>query len=106
MFLHNSVENIDKNNENEYIREIYSENYINFMLQCSLMANNWEKEYKGDRDISWSLIAEFDDGSETKFEGNGAVPRNWNELIDLLCKYEIIFKSKKELDIEKIQESN
>ncbi|MBP5211626.1 MAG: hypothetical protein J6Z30_02090 [Pyramidobacter sp.] len=55
----------------------------------ALDVRSWNGEYSGPRrreneTFRWSLEAAFDKSSSVAFNGENAVPENWDELIDLL----------------------
>ena len=53
---------------------------------------DWNTEYLGDSGVKWKLNIDIN-GLSKQINGNGAYPENWNELIDLLSEYEILFKN-------------
>ena len=53
---------------------------------------DWNTEYLGDSGVKWKLNI-YINGLSKQINGNGAYPENWNELIDLLSEYEILFKN-------------
>lgn len=79
-----------------------------YELFCDKLAEiiqDWDEKYEGDKNLNWEIRLTQNKETDT-ISGNGAVPSNWNKLIDLLSEYEIIFKKKKKLDKENKQIKN
>lgn len=74
-----------------------------FVKRLSKIIEGWENSYSGNSQVSWSIKIDINGGNKL-ISGNGGFPSNWNELISLLSEYEIIFKNKKKVDIERIEE--
>lgn len=70
--------------------EISKECYDTFIERYNEITRDWKQSYIGEEDIRWS-IEETNDKSRILI-GNGGRPNNWNEFVDLLVEYEILFK--------------
>ena len=107
------------NSETSYIKDsIVSIPITKFDKFCNKLKTiiiDWNTEYSGDKSIVWKLKVNIN-GLNKQINGNGAFPKNWNEFIDLLSEYEILFKKvlsfdkegndeKIDLSFEKIVES-
>lgn len=107
------------NSETSYIKDsIVSIPITKFDKFCNRLKTiivDWNTEYSGDKNIVWKLKININ-GLNKQINGNGAFPKNWNEFIDLLSEYEILFKKvlsfdkegndeKIDLSFEKIVES-
>ena len=78
-----------------------TESYYNsFIDRFNEIIKNWNSNYSGNSNVNWSIKLEGD--NKKNISGNGGFPKNWNELIDLLIEYEMLFKQKKVMDIEKV----
>ena len=64
--------------------------FEDFKNRLNEITKNWDYTYKGDRDFNWSIVID----EETRYEGIGGCPDNWNDLIDLIIKYEKMYKSR------------
>lgn len=107
------------NSETSYIKDsivsIPITKFDEFCNRLKTIIADWNTEYSGDKNIVWKLKINID-GLYKQINGNGAYPKNWNEFIDLLSEYEILFKKvlsfdkegndeKIDLSFEKIVES-
>lgn len=107
------------NSKTSYIKDsIVSIPITKFDKFCNKLKTiiiDWNTEYSGDKSIVWKLKVNIT-GLNKQINGNGAFPKNWNEFIDLLSEYEILFKKvlsfdkegndeKIDLSFEKIVES-
>lgn len=107
------------NSETSYIKDsIVSIPIAKFDKFCNRLKTiivDWNTEYSGDKNVVWKLKININ-GLNKQINGNGAFPKNWNEFIDLLSEYEILFKKvlsfdkegndeKIDLSFEKIVES-
>lgn len=107
------------NSKTSYIKDsIVSIPITKFDKFCNKLKTiiiDWNTEYSGDKSIVWKLEVNIN-GLNKQINGNGAFPKNWNEFIDLLSEYEILFKKvlsfdkegndeKIDLSFEKIVES-
>ena len=77
----------DINNKSVDILEI---EYIEFELKIKELLLNWNKEYEGDKNLSWNIAID----NNSVCSGKGGYPSNWNSFVDLLIKYERLYKSK------------
>lgn len=107
------------NSKTSYIKDsIVSIPITKFDKFCNKLKTiiiDWNTEYSGDKSIVWKLKVNIN-GLNKQINGNGTFPKNWNEFIDLLSEYEILFKKvlsfdkegndeKIDLSFEKIVES-
>lgn len=94
------------NSETSYIKDsivsIPITKFDKFCNRLKTIIADWNTEYSGDKNIVWKLKININELNK-QINGNGAFPKNWNEFIDLLSEYEILFK--KVLSFEKIVES-
>jgi len=68
--------------------------YHNFIMRINKITEKWENSYSGNGNSQW--ILEINDVFiKGKYVGNGGYPSNWNEYIDLISEYEILFKKVK-----------
>lgn len=74
--------------------------YDSFIDRLFSIIHDWQDNYDGNRNIHWNIRIIEESGTRI-IMGNGGFPSNWNQFIDLLSEYEILFKQKKQLDIEK-----
>lgn len=97
------------NSETSYIKDsivsIPITKFDKFCNRLKIIIADWNTEYSGDKNIVWKLKININ-GLNKQTNGNGAFPKNWNEFIDLLSEYEILFKKvlsfDKEVNDEKI----
>ena len=82
------------------IPEMY---YVTFIDKLYTVIKNWQNNYSGENKITWSINIE-EDGSNRVISGNGGLPENWDDLINLLIEYEKIFKNAKKIEIDKIHD--
>lgn len=82
------------------IPEMY---YVTFIDKLYTIIKNWQNNYSGENKITWSINIE-EDGSNRVISGNGGLPENWDDLINLLIEYEKIFKNAKKIEIDKIHD--
>lgn len=107
------------NSETSYIKDsivsIPIAKFDKFCNRLKTIIADWNTEYSGDKNVVWKLKININ-GLNKQINGNGAFPKNWNEFIDLLSEYEILFKKvlsfdkegndeKIDLSFEKIVES-
>lgn len=64
-----------------------------FLEKYNAITLDWKESYIGEKNINWSITENLD--KDKYIFGNGGFPNNWNEFIDLLVEYEIIFKNNK-----------
>ncbi len=67
------------------------------------LINNWNESYNGTSLNYWSIKIETKETNKL-ISGNGGFPNNWNQFIDFLVEYEMLFKKKKNADIEEIED--
>lgn len=83
------------NSETSYIKDsivsISIKKFDEFCNKLKRIVEDWNIEYSGDKNIVWKLKINID-GLNKQINGNGAYPKNWNKFIDLISKYEILFK--------------
>lgn len=65
--------------------------YNKIRRQMLEIVSNWDNQYIGNKDCEWSLNVTIDDSSECAI-GKGEYPENWNEFIELMSKYELLYK--------------
>lgn len=71
---------------------IPSVTYYMFYRDLRNMLKEVDKNYNGTRDITWKIeINRFGDEPEV-YQGNGEVPNNWNDLMDLFAKMDSNYK--------------
>ena len=91
------------NSKTSYIKDsIVSIPITKFDKFCNKLKTiiiDWNTEYSRDKSIVWKLEVNIN-GLNKQINGNGAFPKNWNEFIDLLSEYEILFKKVLSLDKE------
>lgn len=82
------------------IPEMY---FVTFIDRLYTIIKNWQNNYSGENKITWSINIEEDDNNRV-ISGNGGLPEEWDDLINLLIEYEKIFKNAKKIEIDKIQD--
>lgn len=82
------------------IPEMY---FVTFIDRLYTIIKNWQNNYSGENKITWSINIE-EDGNNKVISGNGGLPEEWDDLINLLIEYEKIFKNAKKIEIDKIQD--
>lgn len=82
------------------IPEMY---FVTFIDRLYTIIKNWQNNYSGENKITWSINIE-EDGNNRVISGNGGLPEEWDDLINLLIEYEKIFKNAKKIEIDKIQD--
>lgn len=82
------------------IPEMY---FATFIDRLYTIIKNWQNNYSGENKITWSINIE-EDGNNRVISGNGGLPEEWDDLINLLIEYEKIFKNAKKVEIDKIQD--
>lgn len=91
------------NNKNTYIKDsivsISNKKFYEFCNKLKAIISTWSTKYFGNKNIVWKLKINID-GLNKQINGNGAYPKNWNEFIDLLSEYEILFKKVLSFDKE------
>ncbi len=82
--------------------------YERFCDRLAEIIKDWDNNYEGNKNIHWEISFSQEKQPIDYMKGKGNVPSNWNELIDLLSEYEILFKKKKKIDKEnkKIKDDN
>ena len=91
------------NSETSYIKDsivsIPITKFDKFCNRLKTIIADWNTEYSGDKNVVWKLKININ-GLNKQINGNGAFPKNWNEFIDLLSEYEILFKKVLSFDKE------
>ena len=91
------------NSKTSYIKDsivsIPITKFDKFCNRLKTIIADWNTEYSGDKNIVWKLKININ-GLNKQINGNGAFPKNWNEFIDLLSEYEILFKKVLSFDKE------
>lgn len=82
------------------IPEMY---FVTFIDRLYTIIKNWQNNYSGENKITWSINIE-EDSNNRVISGNGGLPEEWDDLINLLIEYEKIFKNAKKIEIDKIQD--
>lgn len=77
--------------------------YSQFISKLYRIINEWKGVYSGESNTVWS-IKYSTENKKGLISGNGGFPSNWNEFIDLLVEYEILFKKKKNVDMDVIND--
>ena len=73
--------------------DIDIELYNRFFETILPMLDKWRKVYTGNINKNkWNIVLN-EGGKETKYKGNGDYPKNWDQFIDLITEYEMIFKN-------------
>ncbi len=95
---------VDLNNlEGKSISEISicisEEYYKKFLSKLYNITKNWKISYSGNKEIVWSLKLDIDSNKEF-LSGNGEIPNNWNDLVELILEYETIFNNQKKKEFE------
>lgn len=75
--------------------------YFAFVERFEKIVKDWELLYDGNNEVKWSI--EITDYEKKIISGKGGFPFNWNEFINLISEYEVLFKYKKELDNKNIK---
>ena len=79
-----------------------NEFYNQFEDELKTVINKWNDFYDGNSDISWNIEISVDTNhsEETKiYYGNGGVPTNWEEFIELITTFDNILNNKNEKTI-------
>lgn len=76
----------------ELQEEIDEYKYKKFVERLSLITSNWDLNYSGNGKTNWTIEIKNDNNKKIIY-GVGGYPDNWNELIDLLSEYELIYKN-------------
>lgn len=59
------------------------------------ITKNWKTTYMNGKDsVNWKINLEIDNNKDIMI-GQGEYPENWNQLIDLLVSYEMLYKQRK-----------
>lgn len=94
------INNLEGKTISDISTNITESYYNSFVDRFNNIVKNWNSNYSGSSNVNWSIKLECD--NKKIISGNGGFPENWNELIELLIEYEMLFKQKKVMDIEKI----
>lgn len=78
--------------------KILESQYNSFVDRFYNIIEDWNNVYPGYSNVRWSVKVEND--VDRLIRGNGGFPKNWNDFIDLLVEYELLFKEKKISDIK------
>ena len=97
------LNNLDGQSISDVSTNIPKMYFTKFIIKLGEIVNSWQNNYQGENNIIWNVNIETDNNKKT-FSGNGEFPNNWNEFIDLLSEYEKLFKNKKQIDIEIIND--
>jgi len=65
--------------------------YNKIRRQILDIVSNWDNQYIGEKNCEWNLTVTIEDSSECAI-GKGGFPENWNEFIELMSKYELLYK--------------
>lgn len=65
--------------------------YKKLIKQLKTITFDWDNKYIGNNCVDWNLSVESADFNKNII-GEGAYPNNWNEFIDLISKYELLYK--------------
>lgn len=85
---------VDKNKESfikDSIITIPLIKFDDFTEKLNKIIVFWNNEYSGNNNITWQIKINTKN-SNKNINGKGAFPHNWNEFIDLISEYEILFK--------------
>lgn len=88
LYLDNSKTSYIKNS----VVSISLSRFDEFCNKLKAIIADWNMKYSGDKSIVWNLKVDID-GLNKQIDGNGSYPNNWNDFIDLISEYEIIFKN-------------
>ncbi len=87
-----------------YVYDISKENFNVFLDRLNTIISNWKNNYSGEKNISWRINIIGRDNSKL-FLGNGGIPENWDDLIDLLIEYEKNFNVKRNVEPKKNEDN-
>lgn len=82
---------IDELYFDDVIVSISQETYAKLFNQIREIVKNWNKEYKGEKNLFWDLSIKSN-GEETNYLGAGNCPNTWNEFMDIIIEIERTFK--------------
>ncbi len=103
------MKNLNNKSISDISTQIPMNLYDKFMSKINEITKNWKDKYETyselKLDVKWSIKIS-DDNDSRNIEGEGAVPNNWKEFMNLVVEYELLFKQKKEQDIKTINEMN
>lgn len=72
---------------------ISNEKYEEFILKLNNIIKDWNKVYLGKLNNGLWMVSLYDDEKANyRIIGSGAFPINWNEYIDFISDYEILYK--------------
>ena len=72
---------------------ISNEKYDEFILRLNNIIKNWNKVYLGQSNNEFWMVSLYNDMHDNfRIIGSGSYPFNWNEYIDLISEYEILYK--------------
>lgn len=97
-----NLKQLDDKSISDLSTNISKHHYDNFVNKLLPVIKDWQDIYSGNNGISWNI--KIEESKSKIISGNGEFPSNWNQLIDLLSEYEILFKQKREIDFEKIKD--
>ena len=87
LFMNRSKESFIKDS----IISVSLEKFDKFVNRINDISSEWKNEYSGTKNIKWQI--KFSTKSLNKtIVGNGQYPTNWNQFIDLISEYEVLFK--------------
>ena len=75
---------------------ITREEFNELMMELLSIEENWLPIYQGDKNIIWKLDRKINDSVVEVYNGKGATPDNWNDLLDFMAKCERILNRTKE----------
>lgn len=72
---------------------ISNEKYDEFILKLNNIIKKWNKVYLGQLNNEFWMVSLYNDMHDNfRIIGSGSYPFNWNEYIDLISEYEILYK--------------
>lgn len=93
--------NLDGKGISDISTQILESQYNSFVDRFYNIIEDWNNVYPGYSNVRWSVKVEND--VDRLIRGNGGFPKNWNDFIDLLVEYEVLFKEKKIIDMQEKQ---
>ena len=87
------INNLDGKIMADISTNITESHYNSFVDRFNSIIKNWDVNYSGNGNINWSI--KLEGNNEQIVSGIGGFPKNWNELIELLIEYEMLFKRNK-----------
>lgn len=87
LFMNKTKESFIKDS----IVSVSLEKFDKFVSRIDAIASEWKNEYSGIKNIKWQVKFNTKQLNKT-IVGNGEYPLNWNQFVDLISEYEVLFK--------------